>query len=95
MAELTIGEITFQFGEVSHGGKGRGISIHRNGVSGDQHVYMFTPNPHNDPSYNKNVQKWYVAAATQIAQAVVTTGWPEDGNVVTVNGIDYTLIPRD
>jgi hypothetical protein len=95
MADLTIGQVTFVFGEASYGGKGRAISIHRAGVADDRHVYSFNPNPHDDRSYNKNAPLWYLAAANQIAQAVVITGWPNDGHVITVEEIDYTLTLRD
>ncbi|OQO71050.1 hypothetical protein BH747_03350 [Enterococcus villorum] len=60
-----------------------------------KHVYKFSPNPHNDPWYNKNQTKFYNQAAEAIAsignsQTWIPKNWLFMINI-TVHGIDYTL----
>lgn len=62
------------------------------------HVYQFSPNPHNDPWYNKNQKKFYDSAADQITKQGNAGKWDQkswpSSIKVTMNGIDYTLAPR-
>lgn len=92
--EITIGTTTFVWSEYSQG-KSRGIQMYRRGVARDSHTYIFRPNPHNDPFYNKNQPNWYNEAAFKISSLTVTNrAWPDNGTQITVAKIDYTLETR-
>ena len=60
-----------------------------------RHRYKFTPNPHNDPYYNKNQVRWYSEMAEQFRRAGNAGNWTQDewpGNIrnLNVHGESYT-----
>lgn len=63
------------------------------------HIYQFSPNPHNDPWYNKNQVKFYNAAVDKVAEQGnrdkwTTNNWPNQIQNVVVHNITYTLNVR-
>lgn len=86
---VTINGQNYKWIETSWG-KNRGMTFNPG-----QHVYQFAPNPHDDPWYNKNQQKFYNQAAAAIKtigdkEKWTSTSWPSKINI-TVHGVDYTL----
>ena len=61
--------------------------------------YQFRPNPHNDPAYNRDQQRWYDAMAREFQRIGNVNrwnrnAWPQQVNNLTVNGINYTATAR-
>lgn len=82
---------TYKWMEASFGGTNRGYEINPGKMR-----YQLSPNPHNDPWYNKNQNKFYAQGADKIeAQANSgkwhTKGWPNKIENITIHGITYTL----
>lgn len=81
----------YKWMEASFGGKNRGYEINPG-----KHRYQLSPNPHNDPWYNKNQTKFYKKGAEQIEKQANTekwnsNGWPTTIKNITINKITYTL----
>lgn len=89
---VKINGTSYKWSETSWG-KNRGMTFNPG-----SHVYQFSPNPHNDPWYNKNQTKFYKSAASQIEEQGSEGKWTKDSwssqIKVNINGIDYTLAPR-
>lgn len=90
---IQINHIDYNWQEKSFGGLNRGM-LYNPG----RHQYKFTPNPHEDPAYNRNQVRWYQAMAREF-QRVGNGTWTRDNwsdtirNLV-VNGITYTATTR-
>ncbi|MBJ8113810.1 hypothetical protein JDS99_30370 [Bacillus cereus group sp. N6] len=87
---VTVNNTTYRWSETSWGNN-RGVTLNPG-----QHVYQLSPNPHNDPWYNKNQIKFYDQVINQVAMQGNTahwtaTAWPTTSSNITVNGITYTL----
>lgn len=83
-----------QYGGGGNGGGNRGFYITPPGNLGRRAEYDITPNPHNNPSYNRpRLQpRLYETAATTVinaANAVNPFAWPISVNYVW-EGINYT-----
>lgn len=86
---MNINGKTYKWMEASYNNN-RGFKINPGNMD-----YKFSPNPHDDPWYNKNQIKFYNKAADQIASQGnsgkwVIGNWPSTIKV-TVNKIDYVL----
>lgn len=82
---------TYKWMEASFGGTNRGYEINPG-----KHRYQLSPNPHNDPWYNKNQAKFYGQGAAQIEKQANSgkwnsKGWPSTIRNVPIHGINYTL----
>ncbi|TKI22218.1 hypothetical protein FC683_27065 [Bacillus cereus] len=91
--QITINNINYNWIETSWG-KNRGITFNPG-----NHVYQLSPNPHNDPWYNKNQVKFYNAAVAEIAKQGnkdkwSSSKWPNSIKNIVVNKIPYTLTER-
>ncbi|MEI4617616.1 hypothetical protein [Bacillus cereus] len=90
---ITVNNTAYKWSETSWGNN-RGLSFNPG-----QHVYQLSPNPHNDPWYNKNQVKFYDQVVNQVsiqgnsARWTANT-WPNTISNITVNGITYTLSVR-
>ena len=87
--------ITFNYVEQKSGGSGpgaRGIRIYIAG--GRDQSYKFSPNPHDDPWYNKNQAKFYRQAAEALADAYLAKkpnpAFPRYDFKSMINGIEYS-----
>ncbi|MCC3409689.1 MAG: hypothetical protein JGK17_29890 [Microcoleus sp. PH2017_10_PVI_O_A] len=90
---VTVGGTKFEYAELDYG-KNRGIAIWRLGVAKDRHEYLLTPNPHDDPWYNKHQEDFYREAATRIGEIFMRgnpNAYPPFGTKITIHSIDYTL----
>lgn len=81
----------YKWMEASFGGTNRGYEINPGKMR-----YQLSPNPHNDPWYNKNQLKFYTQGADQIEKLADkgkwhSKGWPDKINNVTIHGTVYTL----
>ncbi|EKZ0165063.1 hypothetical protein QUO97_002320 [Enterococcus faecalis] len=90
---IQIHGITYKWIETSWG-KNRGMTFN----PGNK-VYQMSPNPHDDPWYNKHQEKFYNQAAVAIkglgdVQKWTSTTWPLTINGVVVNGVTYYLKTR-
>lgn len=90
---IKINNFQYKWMEASFG-KNRGMTFNPGKLN-----YQFSPNPHNDPWYNKNQAKFYKQAAAQVeTQGNIgkwTSGaWPSSIKNITVNKINYTLTIR-
>jgi len=91
--EFTEDNVTFKYGEVSYG-TNRGIRISAGTRVQD---YRFSPNPHDDPWYNKNQAKFYLQAAHAIAKLYLESGnqlFPRYGATIDVENVVYALLDR-
>lgn len=91
--KITINNTNYNWIETSWG-KNRGITFNPG-----NHVYQLSPNPHNDPWYNKNQVKFYNAAVAEIAKQGnkdkwSSSNWPTSIKNIVVNKITYTLSVR-
>lgn len=90
--QMVINRVTYKWMEASWGNN-RGMTINPGRMN-----YQFSPNPHNDPWYNKNQVKFYNEAARQIQQQGNQQQWQQNRwpNTirVNVNGIQYTMSVR-
>lgn len=82
---------SYKWMEASFGGTNRGYEINPGKLR-----YQFSPNPHNDPWYNKYQTKFYNQGAVQIEKQAnagkwATNGWPAEIDNITIHGITYTL----
>ena len=99
MPQVTIGNTTVDYTEIrpASGGPGpRGIKVWIKGVQGSNYTYQpITPNPHNNPAYNKK-KGWpvfYNDAADALAQYYNTNGNFPSAGVITFSfgGVIYTI----
>jgi hypothetical protein len=84
----------FTYGETS-AGKSRGIAMSTQ--DGGTITYFFSPNPHNDPAYNKNQPEFYEQMAKKIGEYYVANqAWPPFDTEVDIklSKVEYTLINR-
>jgi hypothetical protein len=84
----------FGYGETS-AGKSRGIVMSTQGAG--SMTYFFSPNPHNDPAYNKNQPTFYAQMANRIGEYYVANrDWPAFGTAVEIkiSKVEYTLNNR-
>ncbi|PGA90438.1 hypothetical protein [Bacillus toyonensis] len=89
-SSVTVNNTTYKWSETSWGSN-RGITINPG-----QHVYQLSPNPHNDPWYNKNQVKFYDQIINQVANQGninhwTTNTWATAIHDIKVDGITYTL----
>ncbi|MFJ5318192.1 hypothetical protein [Pectobacterium versatile] len=85
--------VEFTYAEQKYG-TNRGIRIMA--VTRDQ-TYKFTPNPHDDPWYNKNQEKFYRTAAEALADSYLASQqkiFPRYGFKSIINKIEYTYGER-
>lgn len=90
--KVEINGVSYKWAETSWS-KNRGMTFNPG-----NHVYQFLPNPHDDPWYNKNQNKFYKLAADQIKKQGDDSKWDQkvwpDSIKVSINGVSYTLKPR-
>lgn len=89
--QITIEKTKYKWIETSFGGTHRGLTFNPG-----KHIYKLSPNPHDDPWYNKNQVKFYNQVAAQVETQGNTgkwhsKGWPNKITKIKVNKIDYTL----
>ncbi|ETX02968.1 MAG: hypothetical protein ETSY1_01680 [Candidatus Entotheonella factor] len=92
---FTEQNVTFQYGEIDLG-TNRGIRINDSAGRHSQE-YKLSPNPHNDPWYNKHQTAFYNQAAHSIATLYFGGNsrlFPRYGKTINVNNIEYTLEAR-
>ncbi|WP_042280068.1 hypothetical protein [Candidatus Protochlamydia sp. R18] len=83
----------FNYREITKTGPGpRDITIHRNGVRNSEVTYRISPNPHQNPAYNKNQDKFYKSLAKSIGEYYLLNNgtYPNNHSVFTL-GVNYTL----
>ncbi|MFJ5339085.1 hypothetical protein ACIPSD_08195 [Pectobacterium sp. CHL-2024] len=85
--------VDFNYAEQKYG-TNRGIRI----MAGTRdQTYKFSPNPHNDPWYNKNQEKFYQTAAEALADSYLASQqriFPRYGFKSIINKIEYTYGER-
>lgn len=82
---VIINNQTYKYQEVSWG-KNRGIQFNPG-----NHVYKISPNPHNNPAYNKNQIKFYNQIAEGVKKEVEKSGWKNTFTNVKALKESYTL----
>ncbi len=87
---ITINGTNYRWTEWKQG-KNRGMLFNPG-----EHLYIFSPNPHSDPWYNKNQQKWYADMAREFQRAGNANNWNANNwnngrpiNNLRVHGISY------
>lgn len=85
---ITINKETYKYIEESFG-KNRGITFNPG-----QHTYKITPNPHDNPKYNKKQEQFYEEIAKGVKTLVEKSGWKDNLSNITALGETYTLAPR-
>ena len=99
MGDIKHGDANVHWAEKTFGnGKSRGITVKYKEGAKPAQSYKMTPNPHDDPWYNKNQGKFYDEAATELAMLLVASGataaarsFPRYGKKIKVHNVEYTL----
>jgi len=85
---IVINGITYKWIETS-AGRNRGITFNPG-----QHAFTISPNPHQDPWYNKNQVKFYNTAATEIKSIGDLHRWTKETRwaipqPIIIHGVPY------
>ncbi|WCF06699.1 hypothetical protein NDS46_20420 [Paenibacillus thiaminolyticus] len=85
---IKINNETYKYIEESFG-KNRGITFNPG-----NHTYTISPNPHNNPKYNKKQVQFYAEIANGVKAQVERSGWKSSFTGIQALGETYTLSPR-
>ncbi|WP_019420206.1 hypothetical protein [Paenibacillus sp. OSY-SE] len=85
---VTINNVKYKYIEESFG-KNRGITFNPG-----EHTYKITPNPHDNPKYNKKQTQFYTEIAEGVKDQVERSGWENTFTGIKALGLTYTLSPR-
>lgn len=85
---ITINNEKYKYIEESFG-KNRGITFNPG-----SHTYKITPNPHDNPKYNKKQVQFYEEIAKGVKAQVEKSGWKDTFTGINALGETYTLSPR-
>ncbi|UKE82891.1 hypothetical protein PJ912_17485 [Pectobacterium colocasium] len=94
--KFTKGGVDFTYAEQKYGSGAGNRGIRIMAATRDQ-TYKFSPNPHDDPWYNKNQEKFYRTAAEALADSYLASPqkiFPRYGFKSTINKIEYTYGER-
>lgn len=84
---VVINDDKYKWMETGTGGLTRGILFNPGNYN-----YKITPNPHDDPWYNKNQQKFYTKLVKAVEKKATSEwSWPSSIRDLEVNGEKYTL----